>query len=125
MATDRGDQEKKTMHSATDDLPGTPTAVWHGWRLRARRAWSGLPPRWRGEAGRVVAGLATALLLLVAFHQVVQGGVERAASRDAALRHRVTVAAACSVERDAGQRALCLLTRPAGAGAVQVATLAR
>jgi len=100
--------------------------AWRELRERSRRAWHDLPERWRGEAALIAAGLVAALLLLVAFHQVVHAGVNRAAARDAALRSQQSVAAVCSVERDAGQRALCLLTRPAaGRGAVQVATLGR
>jgi hypothetical protein len=117
--------EETTMHGATHSPMSGPIDAWRELQMRARQAWNELAPRWRSEAVRVAAGLLVALVLLVAFHQIVAAGVERAAARDAALRGQQSVAALCSVERDAGQRALCLLTRPAGRGAVQVATLAR
>jgi hypothetical protein len=81
-------------------------------RRRASAEWQALPPGWRSEAALAAAGAVLALLLLVAFHQVVQASVERAAERDAAAYRQQALAALCSVEPDARAREVCLLTRP-------------
>jgi hypothetical protein len=119
------DNEETTMHGTSHTPMSGPIDAWRELHRRASQAWNELPPRWRSEAARVAAGLLVALVLLAAFHQIVAAGVERAAARAAALRGQQSVAALCSVERDARQRELCLLTRPTGGAAVQVATLAR
>jgi hypothetical protein len=77
---------------------------------RIAMTWASWQDTWRRNPLIAVSAGVAALALLGAFHQVVHAGVDRAAARDA-LAHRLqAVTAACSVERKAEQRALCMLT---------------
>jgi hypothetical protein len=97
---------------------------WHQTREHVVEWWLELPPFWRSERTQIGIALVVALLLLVAFGQVVAGGVERAARRDASVKQSHSLQAICATERQPDQRELCLLTRPGGTP-VQVATTAR
>ena len=96
-------------------------------RRRATRLWLGVPPAWRSDRALLAVAAVTALALLAAFHQVVHAGIDRAAARDEAARRHLALKAACSLERSADQRALCLLTTPVAARRepLRLATTAR
>lgn len=84
--------------------------TWSAVRQRAAALWLALPPAWRSDASLMAVAAVMAFALLAAFHQVVHAGVDRAAARDLAAYRHQALAAACSVERRAEARALCLLT---------------
>lgn len=109
--------EGHSMSSDTDTAVFDLSADWRAMRGRVDAVWRRLPPVWRSERRLLAVAAVVALALLAAFHQVVDAGVDRAARRDATAHRQQAVVALCGIERDAHQRALCLLTRPTAARA--------